>query len=225
MEFTTKIMITTTVPITVPTYPARPVNGGPFPSAREKTGRWIYEPKYNGWRALVHVESGTMFNRKGERLSINGEFRDALDALREKLNAGRWYYCFKWVDVEALERRHGIGQGCLIVLDAVPERAFASVSYLERRLWFCRAAIPEINVAPPWTGLNPPQSDFPLLSTTPQISGDLAAWSYLQSLNHRVFGCQFYEGFVAKRADSVYPIQLRGPEESFPFWVKHRWRF
>lgn len=214
----------TTVSLTVPTYPARPVNGGPFPSAREKAGRWIYEPKYNGWRALVHVETGAMFNRKGERLSINGEFTEALAALREKLNAGRWYYCFKWVDVEALERRHGIGRGCLIVLDAIPERAFTKVPYSDRRLWL-DDSIPTLNLNPPWVETDVAEG-FPLLSTPPEIKGDLDdAWHELRNVNRRILDCDFYEGFVAKRADSVYPVQLRGAEEAFPFWVKHRWKF
>ena len=47
------------------TYPARPINGGPLEKARPKHGEWFYEPKYNGWRALVHVPTGTMFNRHG----------------------------------------------------------------------------------------------------------------------------------------------------------------
>ena len=30
-----------------------------------------HEPKYNGWRALVHAPSRTMFNRYGERLTVH----------------------------------------------------------------------------------------------------------------------------------------------------------
>jgi hypothetical protein len=56
------------------TYPARPLNGGPLDRALSKSGPWHYEPKYNGWRALVHAPTGTMFNRHGQRLSIEKEF-------------------------------------------------------------------------------------------------------------------------------------------------------
>ena len=90
-----------------PTFPARPINGGPFHKARPKPGEWFYEPKYNGWRALVHIPTGTMFNRRGEPLTIAAEFADALDILRRTLDAE----AFKWADCEALERRHNIGQG------------------------------------------------------------------------------------------------------------------
>ena len=38
-------------------------------------------------------------------------------------------------------------------------------------------------------------------------------------------GATYYEGIVAKRADSRYPLQLRSPSIEFPFWMKHRWQF
>lgn len=47
-------------------------------------------------------------------------------------------------------------------------------------------------------------------------------WHWMQTLNQE-WGAEFYEGFVAKRADSAYPIQLRDPEAHCPWWVKHRW--
>jgi hypothetical protein len=211
-----------------PTFPARPVSGGPFPKAREKAGHWIYEPKYNGWRALVHLETGAMFNRKGERLSINGEFTQALRLLRSTLDAA----AFKWADVEALERRHGIGRGCLIVLDVIPEPAYAQTPYGERRAWIAAPVLPILDyLKAPWTepcldrngGLFRAPDGFPLISIPPIVAPD-QAWNDLKEING-CLGCEFYEGLVAKRIDSVYPIQLRGPEEAFPFWVKHRWQF
>ncbi len=44
----------------------------------------------------------------------------------------------------------------------------------------------------------------------------------MQALN-REWGVEYYEGLVAKRADSLYPIQLRSPGAECPFWIKHRW--
>ena len=44
----------------------------------------------------------------------------------------------------------------------------------------------------------------------------------LRQLN-RQWRCTFYEGLVAKRADSLYPVQLRSATLEFPGWVKHRW--
>jgi len=40
-----------------------------------------------------------------------------------------------------------------------------------------------------------------------------------------VLGCEFNEGVVAKRADSLHPIQLLAPDKEFTFWTKHRWKF
>ena len=87
------------------TYPARPLNGGPFDKALLKRGVWIYEPKYNGWRALVHIPSGTIYNRKGELLTIADEFARALLLLRATMDAE----AFKWVDpgLRVLRRRSG----------------------------------------------------------------------------------------------------------------------
>ena len=50
-------------------YPARPIQGGKLDRAPKKIGLWYAEPKYNGWRAVVHCPSGTMWNRHGGRLS------------------------------------------------------------------------------------------------------------------------------------------------------------
>ena len=57
-----------------------------------------------------------MFNRHGKLLSISHEFKPALDMLRTILDAA----AFKRADCEALERRHNVGRGTLIVLDVVP---------------------------------------------------------------------------------------------------------
>ena len=67
-----------------------------------------------------------------------------------------------------------------------------------------------------------PCADF--VHVPPNVPGDLNYWERLRACNER-FGCEFYEGVVAKRADKPYPIQLLSPEREFPFWMKHRWTF
>jgi hypothetical protein len=69
-------------------YPARPLQGGKLDRAPKKTGLWYAQPKYNGWRALVHCPSGTMWNRHGGRLSIAHEFDAALRELQKLAEAG-----------------------------------------------------------------------------------------------------------------------------------------
>ena len=111
---------------TLISYPARPIQGGKLERAPEKTGLWFAEPKYNGWRALVHCPSGAMWNRHGGRLSISGEFGAALRELRNLSERG-----LVWADCEAMGRRHKIGCGTLIVLDWIAEDG--SSVYEERR--------------------------------------------------------------------------------------------
>ncbi|MDE2104496.1 MAG: hypothetical protein KGL39_45090 [Patescibacteria group bacterium] len=212
-----------------PFYPARPINGGPLDKALPKANGpggapWYYEPKYNGWRALVHVPTGAMFNRKLEPLSIAAEFKPALDQLRCTLDAD----AFQWADCEALERRHGIGRGTLIVLDVIPESGrgqgisgldcgLAVSGYAERKLWLTP-------VLPTLGHFEKPPPDSLFVSPHFAAEEALDLWHDLAQSN-RDWRCEFYEGLVAKRADSPYPRQRRSPDVEFPFWMKHRWAF
>jgi hypothetical protein len=107
------------------TYPARPIQGGRLELAPPKRGVWYVEPKLNGWRALVHTPTRTMWNRHGVLLTIADCFRPALAALAL---ADRGLV---WADCEALERRHNLGRGTFVVLDVVPESGMPT--YEQRR--------------------------------------------------------------------------------------------
>jgi hypothetical protein len=197
------------------TYPARPLNGGRFGLVSKKPVH-LWSTKLNGWRALVHTPTGTMFNRRGEELSISGEFTEALEDMSR---------CgIEWLDAEALERRHNIGRGCLIILDAVvpslnaAERYWRLIEEADRRGW------PTLGI-----GQRPEERRVYLVKQTAMSdashAGRLALtgwWNWMQQVN-REWGADFYEGFVAKRGDSIYPFQLRSPDAECPFWVKHRW--
>src|ERR1043165_1002522 len=98
------------------TFPARPIQGGRLEWAPPKRGLWYAEPKLNGWRALIYTPTGTMWNRHGALLTIADCFRPALAALAKLAARG-----LVWADCEALERRHNLGRGTLVVLDVVPE--------------------------------------------------------------------------------------------------------
>ena len=98
------------------TFPARPIQGGRLELAPPKRGLWYAEPKLNGWRALIHTPTGTMWNRHGTLLTIADCFRPALASLAKLANRG-----LVWADCEALERRHNLGRGTLVVLDVIPE--------------------------------------------------------------------------------------------------------
>ena len=191
------------------TYPARPGNGGPLPKSLPKHGMWYYEPKVNGWRALINGYTGAMWNRQGQPLTIRADFEPAMAKLKQ-LTLDTW---IEWWDCEALDRRHDVAKGTLIVLDWIP------TSPTFHPPWYSRKQFIHQHLG---EGI---MADFPpLLScvqtwTQPEA---LNAWDSMQTINQRL-GCAFYEGVVAKRSDSSYPIQLRNPDAHCSYWIKHRW--
>ena len=218
------------------TYPARPINGGSLNKARPKPGQWFYEPKYNGWRALIHVPTGTMFNRQLQRLSIAKEFAVALDKLKQTH--------FEWLDCEALERRHDIGRGSLIVLDdplskfpysGKPGRLDTLWNHLvEPGLAQCLESF-STDATAGLPGSARTVLDFHCRRPEPDslyIPSAFLEWQarsiwrrqLLQQVNARL-RCDFYEGLVAKQADAPYPVQLRSPDQETTAWIKHRWQF
>ena len=183
------------------TFPARPVNGGRLELARPKFGAWFYEPKVNGWRALAHVPTRTAWNRHGEKLSIAGQFDAALAMLDE---AG-----IEWADVEAIERRHALMRGCLFLLDLPADPG----DYVARRRRMT-------TLVETFTGNFRAVNDLFVL---PACETECATALYRTLIQTNAdLGAEFYEGLVAKRATSIYPLQLRNSREEFPFWCKHR---
>lgn len=199
------------------TFPARPVQGGRLELAPPKRGLWYAEPKLNGWRALIHTPSGTMWNRHGTLLTIADCFRPALAKLRTLAECG-----LVWADCEALERRHNLGRGTLIVLDLVP--VSGSPSYVERRTLLESL----LDSSPVFSGIEPDPACVPveaaLLTPTNRVDTQEQAVAFYQRLRaaNRALGCDFFEGVVMKRADAAYPVQLRSATEEFRGWMKHR---
>jgi len=124
-----------------------------------------------------------------------------------------------WADCEALERRHNLGRGTLVVLDVIPE---SSAPTYEQRRAMLESLLPTDAVFSGDTSRDVPCGAVVL---TPMLRVDhanaLAFYQRLRSAN-RALGCDFFEGVVMKRADSAYPMQLRSATEEFRRWVKHR---
>ena len=197
------------------TFPARPIQGGRLDLAPPKRGLWYAEPKLNGWRALIHTPSGTMWNRYGALLTIADCFRPALAALAKLASRG-----LVWADCEALERRHNLGRGTLVVLDVIPESG--TPSYEQRRA-ILASLLP---CDPVFDGDTSRPVPCGAVVLTPTIRADshadaLAFYQRLREAN-RALRCDFFEGLVMKRPDSIYPVQLRSMTEEFRGWVKHR---
>ena len=201
--------------ISPPFFPARPVNGGPFPKALSKHSEGTLEGKYNGWRAWVHNPTGAMFNRKLEPLSISHEFKPALAVLKK--------LPWEWSDTEALERRHNFGRGSLILLDYLPNDPQEIYTDRKKFIHLCTGiAGGGIEVHKELD--QPIGNDRVYLPMTWRYDGAAQLWEILQRCN-RALGADFWEGFVWKRNDSIYPRQRRSAELDFPFWMKHRWAF
>jgi len=197
------------------TYPARPIQGGRLELAPPKRGLWFAEPKLNGWRALIHTPSGTMWNRHGALLTIADCFRPALGALARLASRG-----LVWADCEALERRHNLGRGTVVVLDVVP--VSGTPSYEQRRAML-ETIIPIDAV---FSGNTSRQVPCGAVVLTPTMRADshadaLAFYQRLRDAN-RTLRCDFFEGVVMKQAGSAYPVQSRSAKEECRWWVKRR---
>lgn len=156
-----------------------------------------------------------MWNRHGALLTITDCFRPALARLAQLDSSG-----VVWADCEALERRHNLGRGTLIVLDAVP--ASGSPTYEQRRAQL-EALLPS-DRSLEGDLLHSIPHDAVLLAPARCIDAHAAALEFYQRLRdaNRALHCDFFEGVVMKRADSPYPVQLRSATEEFRGWVKHR---
>lgn len=153
-----------------------------------------------------------MFNRHGKRLSIGREFWSATAQLSGTP--------FEWLDCEALERRHNIGQGSLIVLDWIPEELRTmptsyDASYAERRARLEERFV----VMPVMSRLADNSVVIPF-----ETPDSFTLWQACKTQNEAL-GCQFYEGVVGREASQSYPFQLRSDDEAFAGMVKHRWKF
>ena len=125
-----------------------------------------------------------------------------------------------WADCEALERRHNLGRGTLVVLDAVPELGAPTC---QQRRATLESLLP---CDPAFSGDTSRPVPCGAVVLTPTLRADthadaLAFYQRLRAAN-RALCCDFFEGLVMKRADSIYPVQMRSTTEEFRGWVKHR---
>lgn len=177
------------------TYPTRPISGGNLEYAGKYFGEWLYEPKYDGWRALIDIPNSKMWNRYGQPLSIESCFDKVIKELKK--------FKFEYLDVEALQRRHKIAQGSFIVLD-IPIKG---MSYSERRkILEDNFQILDVNDTPKPCSIYIP----------PTFNDKFELWNTLKNN-------PFYEGIVGKKTNSIYPIQTLSSDKEFNNWVKFKY--
>jgi hypothetical protein len=146
----------------------------------------------------------------------------------------------EWLDVEAFERRHALGKGSLVLLDC----PLVDYPYAERQHQM--GGLIRDGVATPWQFLHdaPPCDkllmfaysfgDYGIAPPSGELTADhypgedvdgiFTGWARLQEMN-RTLKAEVFEGFVAKRDDSLYPLQNRSADTEFPGWIKHRWAY
>jgi hypothetical protein len=128
---------------------------------------------------------------------------------------------FLWADCEALERRHDVARGTLIVLDAISADPRFTPSYQERRAFLESLRIPQERFS---SGIHEGESRPLLLTTSLPACAHNALLAFYWRLKDAniLLKTPFFEGVVMKKADSLYPVQLRSPSEEFRGWIKHR---
>jgi hypothetical protein len=200
-------------------YPPAPLNGGPLEHAPAKVGEWVWQPKVDDWRAVIHTPTRTIWNQYGQLSSFTqtDKFAVALDRIAVVSFAA------EWLDVGLMENRHNMMRGCIVVLDLIGSPSSKQSWPFHERRAHLEAMFGVLPAATRIVG-TPEAKDSVLL--IPSFSGP----DHLDGLRlyrgciaqNEAIGQKFYEGVVAKRADSLYPIQLNRPKAKCPDWIKHR---
>jgi hypothetical protein len=148
-------------------------------------------------------------------LSIAAEFGCALQRLRAValFAEGR---AVEWFDCEALDRRHALGRGSLLVFDYLPPGGVGEPWHQRKAL--LAQAFREHD----WRQVPEPEALYGVPGHDPASLAPQEFYRQLRQWNAR-WGCRFYEGLVAKRITDAYPLQRRSPDAVFVGWVKHRW--
>jgi hypothetical protein len=207
--FAAKMEHLTTTEIQMITYPARPVQGGSLTIAPPKSGEWWYEPKANGRRALLHLPSGQMWNRHGQRASLSAA-QDFPKAFEQLLAA---FPNETWLDCEILYGRIPLGKGSICVLDIITSNMKPTFTYAWRRHL--------MSTSLETTDLTSIEENSAFILPSLEQCYSIPLWENTIEAN-RILGHTMWEGVVAKKADSLYPIQTLSPKREYPFWTKHR---
>lgn len=192
--------------------PPAPSNGGPLEHAPVKIGQWVWQPKVDDWRCVIHVPSRTVWNQYGKLSTVaeQDKLRRALDYLQP---CGEYV---EWLDAGIMENRHDLMRGCIIVFDLIE----AGLNYDQRRAKLSVFPTLPLETAG-WLKLCGGQARDSVYLVSDWLGDPLKLWFTLKHENTKL-GRKFYEGVVAKKIDAAYPTNSQSAKTKTPFWIKHR---
>lgn len=189
----------------MPTYPARPRNGG-YLTESNINPHHIYRPKVDGDRVLLNIVTEEMFNRHGERYTKGKDIR--IDCIRDFLQQVDPHT--PWVDIEWMNK-HKRWKGTAFIID-LPFRGYTFGEMMKRLGSVARVTAVNHGILP---------LDCYEAKDMPRIWHELKrqAKEFMEKDGETT---PVIEGVVSVARDSSYPVQIRSPKEKCPFWVKHR---
>jgi hypothetical protein len=210
-------MTTVPYPIKPVCLPPAPANGGPLESAPPKIGEWVWQPKIDDRRVVIHCPSRTVWNQYGE-LSIamrdGGKFQKALGIICEQMKR---YALSEWLDAGLMEYRHDMMRGCIIVFDLIQ----ATDYYCRRdQLNAMFPVLPDDMATALATDGGQIRDQVYLINDFTYFEEPLKLQENLKAQNARI-GHKFYEGLVAKQVKAPYPYS-QAVKNTTPYWIKHR---
>ena len=161
--------------------------------------------------AVVHIPTGTVFNRHGQLMSIGDEFSEAVDELSQSP--------FDWLVCEALSRRHPIGRGSLFIIDWMTPDMTMIQRHQSLRDWF---PIHEWKVLPAENRAYLIEQFEDSDDGLKQRWDEMIAMNLWLSMDIVKDTCEFYEGFVATDKHSKYQFQLQSPDRTTTKIQKYR---
>lgn len=193
-------------------FPMRPVDGGPLPKSPKKLFHCSYEAKINGRRVMLQPETKQAWNRHGQKsdASLTREQWESLQSAARDMGESFGFDPKElWFDAEAIHNRLPEGQGSIILIDVLTDEGY------ELRRQMLEHRYPILNESVRLV------EDEIYLAQSFTATESIDAWSKLQERNKQL-GYELFEGFVAKRCDSLY-IPIKSADSKSSSWIKHRW--
>lgn len=205
-------------------YPMRPMGGASVFKVNELNKRfvtsctqegWLFQPKYNGERALYDAELDNLWNRKGSEFRGAGELsesqRERLGLLFEKSSNLRWW------DLELMGGKTPTALAKHAVVLDIPSLhdnllvrllKLRNFGFSEAYYFDVKASLGDILRAPHFVSWG----NHEKLDATVEFFFN----------RNEALGDMVFEGFVAKKTDSPYAVNRTSFSKESLDWAKHR---